>query len=163
MIEFVNAFHKKYGFKTLDQPGFLSPDYTKMRLDFILEELLETANACGFDLIIDEDDERPGYFKEMPVGEMMATRNLHEAFDGLLDMVYVILGTANLMGFSNQCPGDFQMKEWSIWQEGFARVQRANMLKVRVDRVEQSKRGTLFDVRKPEGWQPPNFNDLFEE
>jgi predicted HAD superfamily Cof-like phosphohydrolase len=164
MIEFVEVFHRKFGFKTLDQPGFLPPDHMKVRLNFILEELIETAIACGFELVIEQGDDGQGgdlAFVPLPIGEMMATRNLHEAFDGLLDTVYVVLGTANLMGFSE--PANNTDPHWSIWNEGFARVQQANMAKVRVDRVEQSKRGTLFDACKPEGWQPPCFDDLFEE
>jgi hypothetical protein len=34
-------------------------------------------------------------------------------------------------------------------------VQKANMAKVRVAKAEDSKRGSTFDVRKPEGWVGP--------
>jgi len=159
MMEQVAEFHRKFGFETLDQPGFLPPDQMQVRLNFLLEELLELSEACGFYY---EPSTNGGMFK--PIGNemaQMANRDLYEAFDALLDLEYVCLGTANLMGFNQQCPTE--SSRWSIWQEGFARVQRANMAKVRVDRVEQSKRGTLFDVRKPEGWQPPSYEDLFED
>lgn len=43
------------------------------------------------------------------------------------------------------------------WQE----VQRANMSKVRAARPADSKRGSGFDVIKPEGWQPPAFDPIF--
>jgi predicted HAD superfamily Cof-like phosphohydrolase len=166
MIEAVSEFHKKFGFKALDAPGFLPPDQMQVRLNFILEELCELADACGFTIANEVDGDPIEYVSFQPIKptEMMATRDLYNAFDALLDIEYVVLGTANLMGFSNPCPGTaVTTVPWSLWREGFARVQRANMAKVRVDRVEQSKRGTLFDVRKPEGWQPPSYEDLFED
>lgn len=70
----------------------------------------------------------------------------HEMFDALIDLVYVALGTAHLHGF------DFA--------EGWRRVHHANMQKVRAKKVNESKRQTLYDVVKPEGWEPPNLNDL---
>lgn len=160
MIEQVAEFHKKFGFETLDQPGFLPPDQMQVRLNFLLEELFELSEACGFYF---EKNDNSGSFKPIEsLTTQMAVRDLYGAFDALLDLEYVCLGTANLMGFNKPCPTE-HANHWSIWQEGFARVQRANMAKVRVDRAEQSKRGTLFDVRKPEGWQPPSYEDLFED
>lgn len=164
MIEQVAEFHKKFGFDTLDQPGFLPPDQMQVRLNFLLEELCELAEASGFVICNEVDGDSSKYvsFQPMTLNDAMAARNLYDAFDALLDLEYVCLGTANMMGFNKPCPTE-HANHWSIWQEGFARVQRANMAKVRVDRVEQSKRGTLFDVRKPEGWQPPSYEDLFED
>lgn len=66
--------------------------------------------------------------------------------DALVDLVYVALGTAHLQGF------DFN--------EAFRRVHTANLLKVRVERSDQSRRGSVYDVVKPEGWQPPDLSDL---
>lgn len=42
------------------------------------------------------------------------------------------------------------------WEEGWSAVQQANMSKVRALRHEDSKRGSTFDVVKPEGWSPPD-------
>lgn len=66
--------------------------------------------------------------------------------DALVDLVYVALGTAYLHGFN--------------FAEAWRRVQRANMAKVRAERADQSKRGSTFDVVKPEGWKPPSHVDL---
>lgn len=64
-------------------------------------------------------------------------------FDSLLDLVYVAMGTAHLFGFP--------------WQEGWDAVQAANMSKVRAAKDgSDSKRGSSFDVVKPEGWQAPD-------
>jgi predicted HAD superfamily Cof-like phosphohydrolase len=66
--------------------------------------------------------------------------------DALVDLVYVALGTAYLHGFN--------------FAEAWRRVQRANMAKVRAERADQSKRGSTFDVVKPEGWKAPDHRDL---
>lgn len=75
---------------------------------------------------------------------MLACDNGHiiDAADALIDLVYVALGTLRLMGV----PGNL------CWDE----VQRANMSKVRATHASQSKRGSMFDVIKPEGWVPPD-------
>lgn len=72
--------------------------------------------------------------------------DLEGQLDALVDLVYVALGTAYLQGF------DFN--------EAFRRVHAANMKKVRAESSNQSKRGTQFDVVKPEGWTPPYLRDL---
>lgn len=68
--------------------------------------------------------------------------DLEELADGLIDLVIVALGTAAMMGM------DFNAM--------FMEVHKANMNKVRVNDASESKRGHNFDLRKPEGWQPPN-------
>ncbi len=72
--------------------------------------------------------------------------NLHDQLDALVDLVYVALGTAYIQGF------DFN--------EAFKRVHEANMKKVRANRLTDSKRGSLYDVVKPEGWTAPDLSDL---
>lgn len=70
-----------------------------------------------------------------------------QMFDALLDLVYVALGTAHFLGYP--------------WQMGWNRVQAANMAKVRAQSDgSDSKRGSSFDVVKPEGWTPPNIEAL---
>ena len=69
----------------------------------------------------------------------------------LIDIVYVVIGTIDLHGFTPKQA-----------QEAFNRVHAANMAKVRVESAKQSKRGTTYDVRKPEGWKAPDLDDLCE-
>ena len=69
----------------------------------------------------------------------------------LVDIIYVAVGTIDLHGFTPA-----QAKE------AFDRVHAANMAKIRVKDPLESKRGTLFDVRKPEDWKPPQLDDLCE-
>lgn len=64
------------------------------------------------------------------------------AFDALLDLVYVAMGTAYICNFP--------------WNEGWEHVQTANMLKKRVKNASESKRGSQYDVVKPDGWVAPN-------
>lgn len=153
-MEFVQDFHRKFGFETREEPGFLDPERMASRMNFLFEELSETAKACGMQF----DGKK---FSPLPPFRRMAVEDLEEALDGLIDLVYVAFGTADLMGFNNQCPlvpkGNGQ---WSVWQEAGMRVQQANMKKVRVENATESKRGTVFDVKKPEGWMAPRFDDI---
>jgi predicted HAD superfamily Cof-like phosphohydrolase len=69
--------------------------------------------------------------------------------DALIDLVYVAMGTAHLLGLPWE----------ALWNE----VQIANMRKVRAAAdASDSKRGSAFDVVKPPGWQPPNIKRILE-
>lgn len=71
-------------------------------------------------------------------------------FDALLDLVYVAHGTAHLQGYP--------------WVQGWALVQAANMAKVRAQPDgSNSKRGSGWDVVKPEGWTAPDIAQLLTE
>lgn len=72
--------------------------------------------------------------------------DLPELFDGLIDLVYVALGFAANCGFP--------------FYEGWAAVQAANMAKERALRPEDSKRGSTYDIVKPEGWTPPDIRGI---
>lgn len=124
-VEFddVGAFHSRFGLpNVLDSPinpHLLDDDVYKFRIDFMAEELTEF-----------EDAHKAG--------------DLALAADALIDLVYVVMGTAHLMGLP--------------WKELWNEVQRANMEKVRAPDAESSKRHHHFDVIKPEGWQPPDID-----
>ena len=75
-----------------------------------------------------------------------ANGDKHGQLDALVDLVYVAVGTAYLHGF------DFN--------EAFKRVHEANMKKVRATSFRDSKRGSVYDVVKPEGWTAPDLTDL---
>lgn len=119
----IEEFHKKFNLKPLEKPGFL--DYTTMefRIKFMQEELAEFMQAY-------EDD------------------NLHDAFDALIDLTYVVLGTAYLMNLP--------------FNAGWKEVHNANMKKIRAVSEKQSKRNHSSDVIKPEGWAAPNLNRLLQ-
>lgn len=72
--------------------------------------------------------------------------DLEGELDALVDLVYVALGTAYLAKFP--------------FGQAWNRVQKANMAKVRAEKESDSKRGSVLDVVKPEGWTPPSHHDL---
>ena len=121
LLKDVREFHEKFCLGPLTSPGFLPNEHMKSRLDFIQEEFDELKTA-----VFNED--------------------IVEAFDALIDIVYVVVGTAYLMGLPM---GD-----------GWDEVHSTNMAKVRVARASDSKRKSEFDVVKPEGWRKPNLGAL---
>lgn len=123
----VGDFHRKFGLHTSDdRPGPTgAEDNTELMLfreKFLTEELAEFA-------------------------EGLAEGDHAKMFDALIDLVYVALGTAHLLGYP--------------WQQGWDKVQEANMAKVRAKADgSDSKRGSSFDVVKPPGWTPPDIESL---
>lgn len=83
--------------------------------------------------------------------ESAAEGDLEKQLDAIIDLVYVALGTLLLQGML------------PAFSPGWRRVQDANMAKVRTERVEDSKRGSTFDVTKPEGWKAPTHADIIEQ
>jgi len=164
----IQEFHQKFELPPQNVPGFLSPEYTKMRLDFLQEELMELVHACGFKKVYDSDT----YWLSGTWQKALSATNLHEALDALVDLQYVLLGTAYLMGFFKEARLVEEVTEdpdslprpverfTTIFEEAWARVQKANMLKVRAKSADESKRKSSFDVVKPAGWKAPDFTDL---
>jgi hypothetical protein len=74
--------------------------------------------------------------------------NPEGVLDALVDLIYFAFGTVRAFGLG------------SIFGEAWRRVHEANLKKVRVERAEQSKRGSTFDVVKPDGWTAPDLSDL---
>lgn len=120
MISQVHKFHKKFGLPLGDEDK-LSQDTEaqQFRIGFMQEELDE------FKLAIENCDRV-------------------KAFDALLDLAYVVYGTALFMGIDP-----------ATWFYGMEAVQAANMAKERATSADQSKRGTSLDVVKPIGWRGP--------
>lgn len=117
----VGNFHENFGLDNVTWrgpgPREVSVDLMEFRVKFMREELQEFEEA----LLVDDKA---------------------KMFDALIDLVYVAMGTAQVLGFP--------------WQEGWNAVQRANMLKERATKKTASARGGTFDVIKPAGWKPPN-------
>lgn len=108
----VKKFHEKFGLLIGQRPQRLTKRKLNERVEFLQEELDELKLAVESD-------------------------NFPEQADALVDIVYVALGTAVMMGLP--------------WKELWDDVQRANMEKVR----GITKRGHAVDCAKPEGWIPP--------
>ena len=124
MFKDIKEFHDKFGLPASEKPSFLEPEYMKFRIKFLQEEIDEFCDAY-------------------------INGDLEKAFDALVDLSYVTLGTAFLMGLP--------------WDEGWKLVHEANMLKVRVQQAIDSKRNSKFDVVKPIGWQAPDLKPLVYE
>lgn len=79
--------------------------------------------------------------------EAYETKDYAKLADALVDLVYVAMGTAHLFGFP-----------WGrIWNS----VQKANMAKRRALKDgSDSARGSQWDIVKPEGWTPPNVQEI---
>lgn len=153
MTSDVAAFHKKFtglGQAVPVGPQELDDELALFRIGFMVEELSEYAQAAGFANISESLDALQDHIKNkarwMVFRASEKGRDLEKQFDALVDLVYVALGTSYEHGF------DFD--------EGWRRVQAANMKKVLAKSADESKRGFRFDVVKPKGWKPPDLSDL---
>ena len=121
----VGDFHRKFGLATSDTKAGPSPyndELLDFRIRFMHEELDEFVEG------LEENDDA-------------------KMFDALLDLVYVAMGTAHLLGYP--------------WEIGWNAVQAANMKKQRAAADgSDSKRGSSFDVVKPPGWAPPDIEKV---
>lgn len=120
LMQDIVDFHVKYGIE-YDGPVRLLPEnLEQFRVNFMSEEAQEYANGV----------------------------NLAEKLDAMIDLMYVIAGTAHLHGFT---PEDMQ--------EAWDRVHDKNMRKVK-GRSEEGRHSS--DVVKPSDWTPPVFDDIIE-
>ncbi len=121
MYEDVAEFNHKFNLPMPNKVTPLDKKTMEYRLGFLAEELSETIEAAE-------------------KGDMSGIA------DGLVDLVYVAIGTAIFMGLP--------------WHELWDEVQRANMAKVPCLRPEDSKRNNKYDIIKPEGWVPPDIEGI---
>ena len=117
-------FHNKYGLVYTGKVRPLDKSTQAYRIHFLEEELKEFIQSANLDDTVG-----------------MA--------DALIDIVYVAMGTAYMMGLP--------------WQKLWDEVQRTNMNKIRATDANQSKRKNSLDVIKPEGWEPPNLKAIIDE
>lgn len=115
----VQAFHTKFGVDQaqLLNPGVMDEETFQFRTSFMQEELNEFVDA---------------YYE----------KNVVKMFDALLDLTYVVKGTALFAGITS-----------TQWALGFDCVHNANMQKQRTPNGAMSKRGSALDVIKPPGWE----------
>lgn len=116
----VHLFHRKMGLLHPKTSQLLEYDLWSQRLDFMQEELAELDIAY-------------------------AEQDLAKVFDGLLDLVYVVMGTGVMMGLP--------------WQAGWDAVQYANMRKERDPSQDtEHHKGVI----KPPGWAPPDLKTVLD-
>jgi len=119
MHDDVRQFAEKFGQLAYNKPGHLSRRKLQERFEFLHEELQEFIDGC-------------------------MAQDLTEQADALVDLVYVALGTAHMLGLPWE----------ALWDD----VQRANMEK----QVGVGKRGFTVDAIKPEGWVPPKTMEILK-
>ena len=124
MEEDIKEFHDKFKLSIAGNPKFLNDIDMRFRLDFMQEELEECLRA-------------------------FYNTDLEGFFDGLVDLAYVVLGTAHMMNLP--------------FKKGWDEVHKANMKKERVVNDMQSKRGSSLDVIKPEGWEAPDLQKIIDQ
>jgi predicted HAD superfamily Cof-like phosphohydrolase len=128
-FEDVQAFHSKFGIQVPEKPQLLDDDTYNFRLGFLKEELQEFINA-------------------------QYHGDLATAADSLIDLVYVAIGTADMMGIGQDC-----------WQEMWDEVQRANMSKERSSGSDddRSTRKHSLDIVKPVDFVPPDIEGVIKK
>lgn len=148
----VAAFQRKFGLGYEGKPRELDDDLAVFRIAFMLEELAEYCTASGFAMIGATLEKITEIIKDkkinMAIVERSGERDFHGQLDALVDLAYVLYGTAYMQGLD--IDGAYEV------------VHQANMKKVRVERAEESKRGSTFDVVKPESWTPPDLKDFLK-
>lgn len=139
IIADIEEFHHRFELTYDGPPRTLTGELGDFREGFMQEE--HTEYCQNREAALQEID-------EFEVDKANYTYHLEQQLDALVDLVYVAVGTGYLQGFN--------------FAEAWRRVHRANMNKVRAASADDSKRGTTFDVVKPEGWEPPSHTDLVE-
>lgn len=118
----VLAFALKFGVPMALQPSLLSPELYEFRQKFLQEELDEFAEAHD-------------------AGDLL------KAADALVDLVYVALGTAQMMGLP--------------WHAHWRLVQSCNMAKEpALHSLGSGCYWSSLKVIKPPGWTPPDHSSL---
>ncbi len=114
--------------------------------DFLYKFRLLPCDASNVKLL----EKRGNHLKEelQEYVNAISSQDLHGTVDALVDLVYVALGTARMLGLRE-----------SQWNTCFDRVHDANMQKYVDDSDDSHKVG----VKKPLGWQAPNFDDIMGE
>lgn len=138
LVADVAEFHERFDLTYAGKPRALPKGLQKFRSKFIREEFNEYLLAVERlnDLML-----APAHSFDDDIA-----LELSHALDALVDLVYVVIGAADLHGFSFNAAWD--------------RVHAANMAKVRATRAADSKRKSKFDVVKPPGWTAPRIQPL---
>lgn len=161
-FEKVKAFHQKFGLPVGATPQFvpwaLVPSwrgFTVLRCLHDIEAGLKSARQENdviwgrIQMMVEELREFTEAVIELdgaePSEEFLL---LSKMADALVDLEYFILGTAAMMGLP--------------YDQIFDAVHEANMKKERVASSEESKRLNKLDVKKPEGWSPPDVRGIIE-
>jgi len=151
----VIEFHEKFNIRRGDSKEVtkkLTDKEIRFRVGFLLEELTETMEAFGLQKGENNKKELMEFIARVEIEDH--NYDELEVIDGLLDLIYVALGTLDLMHLSE----DHIRDHW-------AEIQRANMTKERAkgDDDPKSKRKNSLDIVKPDGWKGPDHKGVMEK
>jgi len=139
----VRQFMRIAGQAIPERPQWPDQETMDLRARLISEEYMETVSSMGYNVSVGVSnlDGCWVYEKEFTQAHLNYP-NMPETADGLIDLLYVTIGSLLAMGIDM----------WPLWAE----VQRANMAKLGGPVVD----GKLM---KPEGWQPPDIEGLLRK
>ena len=171
MVDDISDFHTKFGLLPYGSFKETPVDFIAFREKFLVEEAAETMKAMG-------ERDKAGALDGLVDLAYVAMGTVYMAYNapeevrfslndvGLLGIAMIVdgvrLGPASkqwLVDLSYGCMKVASALNWNF-TEAWARVHHANMQKVRVERIEDSKRGSVFDIVKPSGWVAPDLSDL---
>lgn len=137
----IEAFHSKFDLTYTGKPRVMPEELTEFRFNFLQEEKDEWETA-------DYDAKQA---LAIPHDEAEFVHQLELQLDASVDLAYVLFGNVYLQGML------------PAFAEAWRRVHAANMNKVRAEKAGDSARGSVYDVVKPAGWEPPKHTDLIED
>lgn len=140
--EDLKALYRRHQMPHQTAPAIIDKARVRERVCFLLEELLELADATGLHVTVGGESM---HTKVVDGGGLNDEQDLPLQADALVDLVVVAVGTGVEMGLP--------------WKELWDDVQRANMAKER----GVTKRGHAVDLVKPEGWEPPRTAAILKE
>lgn len=160
------AFYGGYLYRSVKSSGYMSDIvdfHTKFKLTYDGPPRVLSTELFNFRSKFQQEEQDEYIVEQNNIDLLMLDPNwdlknmgkidqcLEKQLDALVDLVYVVLGTAYL-----QFGAD-------VFNEAWDRVHGKNMQKVRALRAGDSKRGSTYDVIKPAGWTPPCHLDLIQE
>jgi predicted HAD superfamily Cof-like phosphohydrolase len=140
-VQDINDMHAKFGVHDWVAKKVAESDietlrkYMQFRIDFLKEELLETAKAAGLQPALNKDN-------ELVFMRSGADADPEEIVDGLIDLCVVAIGTLDAFGID-------AYKAWDA-------VHTANMTKEPGVKPSRPNPLGLPDLIKPEGWTAPS-------
>lgn len=148
VVEFSEKFQLP---RCREQHHELTRDQLAFRIKFMLEELSEYLDAVGVIALKNDANSKTCDLEKLSVDVGYVPSTPDKAFDALIDLVYVILGTAHMHRFN--------------FNEGWKRVHAANMSKVLAkDYPELNekdwRKNSPMDIVKPKDWEAPSLKDL---
>lgn len=149
MMRDIVDFHERFELNYDGPPRVLPTALANFRIGFMQEELDE---YCEAEVSLAEIVNEQGnvHIRLTHAVDLLLEKEL----DALVDLAYVVLGTAYLQ-FGP-----------AVFMEAWRRVHAKNMAKVRkmraTDGHTDSGRAAEYDVVKPAGWTPPSHLDLIQ-